>query len=74
MKYKITYELIKDGTVFKDGVYIVKNAPSSLVAQVRLETFLRKKYTFDRMVVINVIELNAMNDFFSMFGNSNPFK
>lgn len=74
MQYRIVYELIKNGVVIKDGEYIVKNAPSSLVAQVRLETFLKKKFNFDRMVVKSSTDNTAFNDLFSMFGSNNPFK
>lgn len=72
--YMIKYDThFTDGTVSREHEIKVKNAISSLSAQVKLEGYLKKKYG-DKFKALHVISCNEdYLGIFSMFGKNNPF-
>ena len=69
MTFKITYRLYNCGSLVKEGTHKVKNRDRDIFAKIDLEKYLRKKYDFDKMVVLSCEEdsLGSFNDMFGWF-------
>lgn len=74
MNYIIEYTVrSKKGVVLKSGKMKVKNKGSGMEAQVKLEEFLKKRYSdFGRLIVYKCTE-DTFSDIFGDIFGSNPF-
>jgi DNA-binding transcriptional regulator LsrR (DeoR family) len=67
MDFKITYRLYDRGSLVKEGTHRVKNRDRDIFAKIDLEKYLRKKYTFDKFVVVSCEE-DSLGRFKDIFG------
>lgn len=65
MNYRIKYEIVLHSSTLKNKECVIHNADNELIAKIKLEKVLEKKYKdFKRLIV-----LSCENDFMSSFGD-----
>lgn len=74
MTFLIDYQLLNSDRIVKSGTIKVKNKQNELEAKIKLEEYLKKNNSFDRMIITKCEEdfLSTWNSLFGNF-NSNPF-
>ena len=68
MNFNIKYEIILHSRTITGKECIIKNADNELIAKIKLERVLEKKYKDFKQLIVISCESDIVNDLFDIFG------